>query len=601
VDVQSYLDRISHMKPFRFEVEADHFLRDGKQHRIFSGALHYFRVLPEYWEDRLRKYIACGLNTVETYVPWNLHEPKEGEFDFTGILDLRRFVKLAGSLGLDVIVRPGPYICAEWEAGGFPGWLLKDRGMRVRCAYPPYLAAVERYTRRVVEEIRDLQCTRGGPVIAMQVENEYGSFGDDKEYLSALEGYMRDAGADVLLFTSDGPEDHYLYGGTLPHLLKTVNFGTRPAAAFETLRKHQPVGPLMCMELWLGWFDHWDKPHHVRDAQDAADTLDQILSLGGSANIYMMHGGTNFGYLNGANDYRFKKGDEEKTYAATTTSYDYDAPLDERGVPTEKFFALQKVLQKHGAKIGELPAQAPTTSYGTVELKQCCDLFDLLPTLPAPIRSPYPLTMEEVGQNYGYILYRSTVTSPKEVCGLQIEQLRDRAQIFQDGKQTYIVDRDTKGDILFSVSGESTQLDILVENLGRANYGGTLTDRKGITQSVRFAGQIHTGWEIYPLDFTKLPAIQWGNSTGEGHPTFYRGTFTVEEALDTYLEVKGAHGAVWVNGFCLGRYWEIGPQKHLYVPAPLLRKGENELVIFEVDGKQPIEAVFADAPAWVME
>ncbi len=221
------------MNSFLFEVGKTDFLRDGKPHRIMSGALHYFRVLPECWEDRLKKYAACGLNTVETYVPWNLHEPTEGEFDFSGILDLRRFVQLAGGLGLDVIVRPGPYICAEWEAGGFPGWLLKDRGMRVRCAYPPYLAAVERYLRRVVEEIRDLQCTQGGPVIALQVENEYGSFGDDKVYLSALEGYMRGAGANILLFTSDGPDDHSLYGGTLPHLLKTVNFGSRPVQRFK--------------------------------------------------------------------------------------------------------------------------------------------------------------------------------------------------------------------------------------------------------------------------------------------------------------------------------------------------------------------------------
>ncbi len=357
----------------------------------------------------------------------------------------------------------------------------------------------------------------------------------------------------------------------------------------------------MCMELWLGWFDHWDKPHHVRDAQDAADTLDQILSMGGSANIYMMHGGTNFGYLNGANDYHFLKGDQPKTYAATTTSYDYDAPLDERGAPTEKFFALQKVLRKHGAKTGELPAQAPTTSYGTVALKQRCNLFDLLPTLPPPVRSQYPLTMEEVGQNYGYILYRSRLTSPKEPYSLKIEQLRDRAQIFQDGKLACIMDRDSHEDILFGVSGESSQLDILVENLGRANHGGTLTDRKGITQAVKLGAQIHTGWEIYPLDFTKLPEIPWQDSAVQGHPTFYRGVFTVQEALDTYLEIKGAHGAVWVNGFCLGRYWEIGPQKHLYVPAALLHQGENELVVFEVDGKQPVSAEFADAPAWLAE
>ncbi len=579
------------MKSFHLETCGSQFLRDGRPHRIFSGALHYFRVLPEYWEDRLRKYVACGLNTVETYVPWNLHEPTPGQFDFSGPLDLRRFIRTAGNLGLDVIVRPGPYICAEWENGGIPAWLLKDRAFRSRVAYPPFLTAAVRYFQKVTEEIRDLQSTQGGPVVAMQVENEYGSFGNDKPYLSALENALRETGAEVLLFTSDDAADYTLRGGTLPHLLKTVNFGSRSTQALETLKRHQPSGPAFCAELWLGWFDHWGTPHHLRDAGDAAATLDELLSLGASFNIYMMHGGTNFAFLNGANE-------RGGVYAPVTTSYDYDAPLDERGAPTPKFFALREVLQKHGATPGELPEQAPTAAYGTVRLREQCVLSDLLPELPPPIHSPYPLSMEEVGQSFGYILYRTVLPGPMREMPLTVKEVRDRALVFQDGRLLGLIDRNTPQSLKVTVDGESAQLDLLVENLGRVNHGAQQPDRKGITQCVQLGAQAHAGWEIFPLDFSRLPPIPWQRHGAAENPAFYRGTFTVETALETFLEIRGRHGAAWINGFCLGRYWDIGPQRRLYVPGAILHRGVNELVIFEMEGNESPSAEFFHTPAW---
>lgn len=579
------------MKPFLLETSGSEFLRDGRPHRIFGGALHYFRVPPDYWEDRLRKYAACGLNTVETYVPWNLHEPTPGHFDFSGPLDLQRFIQTAGTLGLDVIVRPGPYICAEWENGGIPAWLLKDRALRTRTAYPPFLSAAVRYFKKVADEIRGFQSTQGGPVVAVQVENEYGSFGNDRAYLSALENALRESGLDVLFFTSDDASDYTLRGGTLPHLLKTVNFGSRPEQAFQALRRHQPSGPLVCAELWLGWFDHWGKPHHTRDAQDAAQTLDQLLSLGGSFCIYMMHGGTNFGFLNGANLV-------DGVHAPVTTSYDYDAPLDERGAPTEKFFALRDVLKRHGATPGELPEQTPAAAYGPVLMEECCGLFDLLPALPPPLSSPYPLSMEEAGQNFGSILYRTILTGPMHDMPLTITEVRDRALVFQDGRYLGTVDRNAPQPLGISFSGDSSRLDILVENLGRINHGAQQPDCKGITRCVQLGVQAHAGWEIFPLDFTRLPMIPWQDADELEGSAFYRGTFSVTEAQDTFLEVSGRHGAAWINGFCLGRYWEIGPQRRLYVPGTLLRESGNELVIFEMDPGKPPSAAFFDAPVW---
>ncbi|MFJ9080767.1 beta-galactosidase family protein, partial [Streptomyces sp. NPDC102278] len=318
-------------------IDDDGFRLDGEPFRFLSGGLHYFRVHPGHWRDRLRKARLMGLNTVETYVPWNLHEPRPGEFRMEGGLDLPGFLDLAAAEGLFVLLRPGPYICAEWEGGGLPSWLLADPDIRLRSRDPRFLAAVDDYFRQLLFPLRSRLATRGGPVLAVQVENEYGAYGDDTAYLEHLADSLRGCGVDVPLFTCDQPAD--LERGALPGVLATANFGSRSAQSLAALRAVRPSGPLLCTEFWIGWFDRWGGNHIVRDAEDAAQELDELLATGASVNFYMFHGGTNFGFMNGAND--------KHTYRPTVTSYDYDAPLDEAGDPTEKFNAFREVIAKY--------------------------------------------------------------------------------------------------------------------------------------------------------------------------------------------------------------------------------------------------------------
>ncbi len=356
------------------------FLLNGEPFRILSGAMHYFRVVPEYWRDRLEKLRAFGLNTVETYVAWNLHEPRPGEFHYEGRLDLVKFIETAAEVGLKVIVRPGPYICSEWDFGGLPSWLLKDPHMQVRCAYPPYLAAVDRFFESVLPRLAPLQSNRGGAIIAFQVENEYGSYGNDKVYLRRLVDGLRAHGIDSFLFTSDGPRDGSLQGGGLAELFKTVNFAFDAPAAFAKLREYQPEGPLMAMEFWSGWFDHWGEQHHLSEdgsesIQRSVDTLDEILAAGASVNFYMFHGGTNFGFMNGANQ-------ELSGYRADVTSYDYACPLDECGDPSPRFSAYRSVLEKYC----DLPEAIPPEpgrkhAYGRVEMAETTGLFEFAPAV----------------------------------------------------------------------------------------------------------------------------------------------------------------------------------------------------------------------------
>ncbi len=558
-------------------IEGDQFIRNGLPHRIFSGALHYFRVVPEYWEDRLLRMKACGLNTVETYVAWNLHEPRPGEFDFSGILDLRRFLALAQSLGFDVIFRPGPYICAEFDFGGLPPWLLAERDLRVRSLDPRYLEAVERFFKRLFEEVGDCLAHRGGPIVAVQVENEYGSYGNNTEYVRKVEDCVLRNGVKELLFTSDGPEHSMLQGGTLTHVFKTVNFGSQATEAFKRLREYQPGQPVMCMEFWNGWFDHWGKTHHTRSAEDAAAALDELLSAGGSVNVYMMHGGTSFGYLNGAN--------HDGRYHPTVTSYDYDAPISEHGGYTPKYHAFREVLGRHGARIEVLPPEPVTAAFGSAKITGSVRLFgDALEGQMPRVESSEIRTMEEVGQNYGFILYRTRISGPREEVSLIIQEVRDRAWIYAGGKLIGVQDRnDATPSVRITVPPEGVVLEILVGNLGRVNYGAELHDRKGITEGVRLANQFLNGWEIVSLDFTKLPRLEWQGAGAQDVPGFHRAVIEIDTPADTFLKVTGGHGTAWINGFCLGRYWEIGPQRTLYIPAPLLRQGENEIVLFEVE------------------
>jgi beta-galactosidase len=557
----------------------ENFLLDGLPFRILAGAMHYFRVHPQYWRDRLLKLKGLGLNTLETYVAWNLHEPQSGKFDFSGWLDLEAYIRLAGELGLHVIVRPGPYICAEWEFGGLPAWLLADPAMQLRCLYPPYLRAVVGYFDALLPRLEKLQSKHGGPIIAMQVENEYGSYGNDAGYMQFIADALIARGISVPLFTSDGPEDAMLQYGTLPGIFKTVNFDTRATQAFKKLAEYQPAQPKMCAEFWDGWFDHWGERHHTRPASDAAQTLEEILQAGASVSLYMFHGGTNFGFMSGANAAPGPK------YQPAITSYDYDAPLDEAGNPTEKYTAFRAVIGRlTGQDLAPVPAAVPAAAFGKVHLTQSASLWDNLETLSKPDESASPKNMEALGQNYGFIHYQTRVSGPREPARLTVRGLHDRAQVYQDGELTGILERDRPAHTLqITIPPQGSTLEFLVENMGRVNYGPELADRKGITSGLLLGQQLLFGWVNRPLPLDDLSALRFTPGLPGRFPAFFRGTFEVETPADTYLLLPGwTKGVAWINGFNLGRYWRRGPQKTLYIPAPLLKPGRNELTVLEL-------------------
>ncbi|TCN27497.1 glycoside hydrolase family 35 protein [Mesobacillus foraminis] len=563
-----------------FKTRNQHFILDNEPIQIISGAIHYFRIVPQYWEDRLLKLKACGFNTVETYVPWNLHEPREGEYNFEGIPNVTEFIQTAQKLDLMVFVRPSPYICAEWEFGGLPSWLLKDANIKLRCYYEPYLEKIRAYYNVLLPKLKPFLCTENGPIIAMQIENEYGSFGNDTRYLEYIKDLFVEHGIDVLLFTSDGPADHMLQGGMVPGILETVNFGSAAKEAFNSLRRYQPDEPIMCMEFWNGWFDHWMEEHHVRDPEDVGRVFEEMLGMGASVNVYMFHGGTNFGFYNGANHI--------KRYEPTVTSYDYDAPLNEYGEPTKKYFLMREILTKHTGKAPlDLPKPIERKSFGTIEMTKSINLFDSLHQLSEPITSVFPKTMEELGQDYGFILYETMISGPRPKQQLFIREIHDGALIFLDNQFLGTYERwENKQPLTLEIPKEGAKLSILVENMGRINYGPLLKDHKGIIEGVHLDNQLLFNWTMYPLrldnvnqlHFAKNPSIEYG-------PTFFKGELIIDKPADTIVHLDGwAKGNLFINGFNLGRYWEVGPQKTLYLPGPLLKSGMNEIILFELHG-----------------
>mgnify|MGYP000870284771 FL=1 len=575
----------------KFEIKNQKFYFNDKEAKILSGAIHYFRTVPEYWEDRLLKLKACGFNTVETYVPWNLHEPEEGNFNFEGLGDIEKFITIADKLGLFVIVRPGPYICAEWEFGGLPAWLLQYSDMKIRCYDPLYLEKVDAFYDQLLPRLKPYLCTNGGPIIAMQVENEYGSYGNDKKYLEYLKRGIIDRGVDVLLFTSDGPTDRMLQGGTLPSVYKTANFGSNPEEAFKKLREYEKDGPLMCMEYWIGWFDHWGEEHHARDPKDVVDQFDRMLQLGGNVNFYMFHGGTNFGFYNGSNF--------DKKLMPTCTTYDYDALLTEAGDLTDKYQAVKKVIEKHYGIQNHIQVKnTKKKAYGKITLMEQAELFNNLPVLSFPVESACPLPMEKLGQNYGFVLYRTKIEGPKGKGTLKIDGCKDRALIFLNGQyQGIIAPLESKHELILEIEDENTTLDILVENLGRVNYGVHLGERKGITGGVLLDYQYHYHWTMYPLPVNDVSKLIYNPIKKQKSPCFYKGTFIVDEKADTFLLMDGwKKGVVYINGFNIGRYWNKGPQKTLYVPGPILKEGENEIVILELHNCEQAQIQMIEYP-----
>ena len=575
-------------------IEGDHFVRVGKPYQIIAGSMHFQRIPRAYWRDRLAKARAMGLNTITTYVFWNAVEPKRGQFDFSGRNDVAAFVRMAQEQGLNVILRPGPYACAEWEAGGFPAWLFADPHLHVRTQDPKFLQAADAYLQRLGREVAPLMAARGGPIIAVQVENEYGSYGNDRSYMEDIHRALLRAGLGTnLMFTSDGAD--MLANDALPGVLAVVNFAPGEAkSAFGKLAGLRPGQPLMAGEYWAGWFDQWGGPHARTDAAVQAKELAWVLGQGYSVNLYMFEGGTSFGFMNGAN----YQGGPADHYAPQTTSYDYDAALDEAGRPTPKFAQFRDVIvHATGVTPPPLPPATPFMQVPSFTLEESASLWD---NLPAPIETDQPQPMERFGQDYGYILYRTHVGGPLHG-QLYLGEVRDYAAVYVDRQPVGTVERRLKQVAVSVDLGPGTHtLDVLVENSGRINYGPRLEDgRAGLVDPVLLDGKVLHGWQVYPLPMRSPDTIQGWTTQPVNGPAFHRGHFHVDRPADTYLDVSAfGKGFAWVGERNLGRIWDIGPQRSLYLPAPWLRRGDNTVVVFDLQARHRPSVRGTIQPAW---
>jgi beta-galactosidase len=560
-----------------FTLSDSAFLLDGKPFQMISGEMHYPRVPREAWRARMKMAKAMGLNTIGTYVFWNLHEPQKGKFDFSGNNDVAEFVKIAKEEGLWVILRPSPYVCAEWEFGGYPYWLQNEKGLVVRSKEEKYLKEYETYIKEVGKQLAPLQVNHGGNILMVQIENEYGSYGSDKEYLAINQRLFKEAGFDGLLYTCDPPEA--MANGHLPGLLPAINGIDDPVKVRKTIgENHGGKGPFYIAEWYPAWFDWWGTAHHTISAESYTSRLDNVLSAGISINMYMFHGGTTRGFMNGANY------NDTHPYEPQTSSYDYDAPLDEAGNATHKFMLFRAVIAKHlpaGETLPPVPAAKPTIAINNISLTRSAGLLDIL---PKPVLNKTPLTFEELNQDYGFVLYHTTLTGGKTGL-LQLNELRDYAVIMVNGKRAGVLDRrHNQNSIKLTLPVGKVKLDILVENLGRINFGPyLLKNKKGITENVQFNGKEVYDWAMYSLPFNQVSNIAYSATKAANAPVVKKGNFQLSKVADTYLDMrKWGKGVVWVNGHNLGRYWSVGPQQTLYVPAEWLRKGNNDIVVFEL-------------------
>ncbi|MBL7737931.1 MAG: beta-galactosidase [Chitinophagaceae bacterium] len=554
------------------------FLLDGKPFQMISGEIHYPRVPREAWRQRMQMAKAMGLNTIGTYVFWNLHEPQKDQFDFSGNNDIAAFVKTAQEEGLWVVLRPSPYVCAEWEFGGYPYWLQNEKGLIVRSKEKKYLEEYRKYIMEVGKQLAPLQVNRGGNILMVQIENEYGAYGSDKEYLDINRKMFIEAGFDGLLFTCDPVSA--TKNGHLPGLLPAINGTSNPDEIKKLVRTYyNGKGPFYAAEWYPAWFDWWGTKHHTVPAEKYTAGLDAILGAGVSVNMYMFHGGTTRGFMNGANYY------DTGSYEPQISSYDYDAPLDEAGNATYKFMKFREVIMKHlpaGVVLPEVPSAKPSMKLPDIHLTQSTSLFNIL---PAPKKHTKPLSFEGLQQAYGFVLYRTTLTKGSSGV-LKIKDLRDYGIVFINGKRAGILDLRLKQDSLFvDLPKGKVTLDILVENMGRVNYGPyLLKNKKGITEKVLLNGKELKNWQMFSLPFNNIDDIAFSaRQPAEQAPVIRAGTFNLETVADTYFDMsKWGKGVVWVNGHNLGRYWEIGPQQTVYVPAEWLKKGTNKVVVAEL-------------------
>jgi beta-galactosidase len=582
--------------PHRFEIGENDFLLDGAPLQIRCGEVHSVRVPREYWRHRLRMVKAMGLNTVCAYLFWNFHEPRPGEFNWKDQADVAAFCRAAQEEGLWVILRPGPYACAEWEMGGLPWWLLKHEDIRLRTRDPRYMDAAKRYLKEVGRVLGPLQVTKGGPILLVQVENEYGFYGKDAEYMGDLRQALLDAGFDVPLFACN-PKQH-LKDGYRADLFPVVNFGSDPAGGFQALREILPKGPLMCGEFYPGWFDTWGAPHHLGKTGQYLADLEYMLKAGASFSIYMAHGGTTFGFYTGA----------DRPFKPDTSSYDYDAPISEAGWATPKFAQTRELMKKYLQPGETLPDPAPQNPVISIAPVTATQTAAVLENLPEALSDRSPRTFEAYDQDFGCIVYR-TELPPGPAATLRAKAIHDIGQVFVDGVRVGFTDRRSQN---FSVQlPERTKpatLDILVEAMGRVNFGVEVHDRKGIHGAVTLSGKDGSrrelnDWNIYrlPLDRKLLSSLRYRGgevpSTANRRPGFWRATVKLDKVGDCFLDMRPwGKGFVWINGHNLGRYWNIGPQQTMYVPGPWLKQGENEVIILDLLGPEKPEVAALDHP-----
>ena len=581
--------------PHSFALSDSVFLLDGKPFQVISGEIHYPRVPREAWRQRMKMAKAMGLNTIGTYVFWNLHEPQKDVFDFKGNNDIAAFVKIAAEEGLWVILRPSPYVCAEWEFGGYPYWLQNEKDLIVRSTEAGYLNEYKKYINQVGKQLAPLQINHGGNILMVQVENEYGSFGKDKQYLDINRKMFVDAGFDGLLYTCDPVKD--VANGQLDGLLPAVNGTDKPAEIKALIRANNAgKGPFFIAEWYPAWFDWWGTKHHTVPAEKYAVGLNTALSATISINMYMFHGGTTRDFMNGANY------NDRNPYEPQTSSYDYDAPLDEAGNATSKFMEFRQVIQRHlpaGTALPNVPAAKPGVKLPAITFTKTTSLFDLL---PAAKLNATPLTFEDLQQPYGFVLYRSIVNGGSSAL-LKIKELRDYGIVFINGKRAGILDRRLKQDsMLITLPNGKVTLDILVENLGRINFGPyLLKNKKGITEAVSLDGIEVKNWQMYGLPFDDISKISLKKKVhGAGAPVVKTAIINLRNVADTYFDMSNwGKGVVWVNGHNLGRYWQIGPQQTMYVPAEWLKKGKNTITILEL--LKPGESVLQTAEKPILD